>query len=98
MKIESEEFYSNCFIEAAKAKLKNKDIKLMYIPAFLNEVMCPHWMWSDESSEHDFWHEGKIPWYKWFWHKGMIRTLKKGCYKKYIEQMIQVKYYGGDCK
>lgn len=35
------EFYSNCFIEMVKAKLHNPSAKIMYLPAFLNEVPCP---------------------------------------------------------
>ena len=46
-------FYSNCFFEAIKAKLRNPNVKIMYLPAFLNEVPCPHWMWLDNNGEHD---------------------------------------------
>ena len=87
------EFYSNCFIEMVKAKLRDPTIKVMYLPAFLNEVPCPHWIWLDKDGEHDFGYKGYIPWYKWFWHKGEIRTLHRGCYKKCISQMIEKKYY-----
>lgn len=87
------EFYSNCFIEAFKAKLRNPGVKLMYLPAFLNEVPCPHMMWLDSEGEHDFHFCSKLPWYKWFWHKGKIRTVHRGCYKKCINQMIEKKYY-----
>ena len=88
-------FYSNCFFEMVKAKLKNPKVKIMYLPAFLNEVPCPHWMWLDEEGEHDFHYRGKLPWYKWFWHKGHIRTVHRGCYKGCIMQMIEKKYYEG---
>lgn len=87
-------FYSNCFFEMVKAKIKNPKVKVMYLPAFLNEVPCPHWMWLDEDGEHDFHYQGKLPWYKWFWHKGYIRTVHRGCYKGCIMQMIEGKYYG----
>ncbi len=42
------EFYSNCFIEVIKAKIRNPKIIVMYLPAFLNEVHCPHWMWMEK--------------------------------------------------
>ncbi len=87
------EFYSNCFIEVIKAKIRNPKIIVMYLPAFLNEVHCPHWMWMDENGEHDFHFSGKLPSYKWFWHKGTIRTVHRGCYKGCISQMIEKKYY-----
>ncbi len=39
----SEYFYSNCLIEAIKAKIKHPiKVKIKYIPARLNEVFCPH--------------------------------------------------------
>lgn len=28
------EFYSNCFVEAIKAKLRNPSTQIMYLPAF----------------------------------------------------------------
>lgn len=45
----SEYFYSNCLIEAVKAKIRHPiKIKIKYIPARLNEVFCPHLIWHDE--------------------------------------------------
>lgn len=76
-----------------KAKIKNPKIKIMYVPAFLNEVPCPHWMWFDKDGEHGFHHSGKLPWYKWFWHEGYIMTVRKGYYKRHIIKMIEKKYY-----
>lgn len=90
---ERDEFYSNCFLEMMKAKLRNPAVKVMYLPAFLNECHCPHWMWLDDDGEHDFHFKGWLPWWKWFWHKGRIRTVHRGCYKGCIDQMIEKKYY-----
>ena len=86
-------FYSNCLIEMIKAKIRNPAITVLYLPAFLNEVRCPHWMWLDADGEHDFHHTGPLRWYQWFWHSGVIRTVHRGCYKSYINQMIDRKYY-----
>lgn len=61
----------------------------MYLLAFLNEVPCPHMMWLDSEGEHDFHFRGKLPWYKWLWHKGVLRTVHRGC----INQTIEKKYY-----
>lgn len=90
-----DQFYSNCLFEAIKAKLRNPKIKILYMPAFLNEVPCPHWMWLDEDGEHDFYFGGSLPWYRWFWHKGAIRTVHRGCYKGCMTKMIEKKYYAG---
>nr|DAD55880.1 MAG TPA: hypothetical protein [Bacteriophage sp.] len=92
----SKDFYSNCLFEAIKAKIKNPKIKIMYLPVFLNKVPCPHWMWLDEEGEHDFHYKGYLPWWKWIWHKGHIRTVHRGCYKGCIDQMIEKKYYKGE--
>lgn len=86
-------FYSNCFLEAMKAKLRNPKVTLMYIPAFLNEVHCPHWIWLDDDGEHDFNRPGELPWYQWLWFKGKIYTRHRGCYKATIAAMIEEKYY-----
>ena len=88
-----DKFYSNCLIEMIKAKMRDPAITVLYLPAFLNEVRCPHWMWLDTDGEHDFHHTGPLHWYQWFWHSGEIRTVHRGCYKGCIDQMIERKYY-----
>lgn len=86
-------FWSNCFIEMVKAKIRNPSIKVMRIPSCFNEVPCPHWMWLDDDGEHDFHCQGKLKVYQWFWHKGYIRTVHRGCYKECINRMIEKKFY-----
>lgn len=47
----NEAWFSNCFIEAMKAKLKyGKRVKIIHIPARKNEVFCPHYMWHNLST------------------------------------------------
>lgn len=89
------EFYSNCLFEAIKAKICNPKIRIMYYPAFLNEVRCPHFIWSDGKKEYDFHYKGRLPWYKWLWHKGHISTYHLGTYKRIMSMMIERKYYEG---
>lgn len=88
----SKEFYSNCLIEAVKAKLRNPKIKMMYCPAYFNEVPCPHWMWTDGSKEYDF-STGLLHWWQWIWHKGRIREYHSGTYSRYVSAMIEYKFY-----
>ena len=38
--LSNEEFRSNCLIEALKAKIRNPNVKILYIPGYLNEVPC----------------------------------------------------------
>lgn len=47
----------------------------------------------DEEEEHDFHYQGYLPWYKWLWHKGVIRTVRRGCYKSCIMYQIEHKFY-----
>lgn len=93
--MESNKFYSNCLIEAIRAKIKNPKIRLMYMPAFLNEVPCFHIMWMDGDYEYDFWHNGPLKWYQWFWHTGIIRRKRLGYYRRCMNAMIKFKYYRG---
>lgn len=93
LQVMKQEFYSNCFLEMLKAKIRNPQIQVLYIPSFLNEVPCPHWIWLDQNGEHDFCCEESLPFYQWLWHKGSIRTMKRGCYKGYIAKRIEQKYY-----
>lgn len=86
-------FYSNCLFEAIKAKIKNHKVRILYVPAFLNEVPCPHLMWKDKAGEHDFHYSGYLPWYKWCWHKGSIQTVPNGYYQNLMSSMIERKYY-----
>lgn len=91
--MKKKEYYSNCLIEAIKAKIRNPKVKLMYVPMFLNDVYCPHMTWLDDEGEHDFHCKGHLSWYKLIWYKGYIRTVHRGSYKAYISRMIEYKYY-----
>ena len=72
-------FYSNCFMEAIKHKLKDwKHVKITYIPPRYNEVFCPHFLWSDGENDYDFGVERHIRWWEIIWFKGEIRKRKLG--------------------
>lgn len=82
----SKDFYSNCLIEAIKAKVKDwKHIKLTYVSPFDNEVFCPHIMWSDGIHDYDFGNEGKGNQgiLNWTLHRGHIRMRELGYNQKY---------------
>lgn len=85
-KIVSKDYYSNCLIEAIKAKLKDwKHIKITYVSPFDNEVFCPHILWSDGRYDYDFGNEGKGDQglANWTLHKGHIRQRELGYNEKY---------------
>ena len=79
-------FYSNCFIETMKAKLKDpKNIKITIVPK--SEKGNPHFLWSDGKHDYDFGIEEHLPWYRIFWFKGHIRQRALGFNEKYKAQM-----------
>ena len=82
-------FYSNCMLEAIKAKLKDwKNVKITYIPPKYNECYCPHFLWSDGINDYDFGIERYLKWYERFWFKGEIRKRKLGWNKKWKSYRI----------
>lgn len=63
-------FYSNCFFEAIRHKLKDwRHVKITYIPPQYNECFCPHFLWSDGQDDYDFGVERYLKWWERFWFK-----------------------------
>lgn len=79
------DYLSNCLIEATKAKIKNHKIKITFVMPWNNEVFCPHILWSDGINDFDFGNEGKgdLGFKNWTLHKGHIRKRKLGYNEKY---------------
>ena len=84
------EYWSNCLIEALKAKIKHgKEIKLIFIPPWKNDVFCPHLMWHDlvDDNIKDF-HGGAgyiQHWYEDFLFKGHIRCRPYKVYERWLK-------------
>lgn len=76
-------YWSNCIIEAIRAKLKDPAIRLIMIWPWQNDVWCPHIMWTDGHFEYDF-HAHDVPMLGWVWHRGKIRTKPMGWARSYI--------------
>lgn len=84
--IQSEDFYSNCLLEAVKVKLKDwSHVTITYVSPFDNEVFCPHFLWSDGKFDYDFGYEDvQCPLIlAWTIHKGHIRQRTLGFNQKY---------------
>lgn len=83
--IVSNDYYSNCLIEAVKAKINNPKIKLTFVMPWDNAVFCPHILWSDGVNDFDFGNEGKgdLGIQNWTLHKGHIRKRGLGFNQKY---------------
>ena len=87
-KIISKDYYSNCMIEAVKAKIKDwKHVKITYVSPFKNKVFCPHFLWSDGENDYDFGIEGlgARGIIDWTIHKGHIRKRGLGFNQRYKE-------------
>lgn len=71
----SQYFYSNCFLEAIKAKLRNPKTKIITHPIFGTRI--PHFLWStrDDSYLYDFGADARICTPLMF--KGCIRRRAK---------------------
>lgn len=79
----TEEYCSNCLLEAIKAKLKNKDIKIYYCKPRITgnrNFQMLHFMWTDGKADYDFSdnEEDELPWYRCFLFRGRIRKFKRG--------------------
>lgn len=82
----TEPFYSNCFIESIKAKIKNPfKVKITFVP--LSEARCPHFLWSDGIYDYDFGVERHLKGLQILWFKGCIRRRKLGFNNKYKKAM-----------
>ncbi len=89
-KIISEEYYSNCLIEALKAKARNPEVKIYFCKPRITEngnFQMFHFMWSDGKSDYDFsdLEENGLPPYRNLLFKGVIRKFEPGFAKKYAE-------------
>ena len=74
------DFYSNCLIEAIKAKIKNPtNIKIMFVKPH-------HFMWYEKSSDkvYDFYQRDTFQhWYQMVWHRGYIYCWKYEAYRRW---------------
>lgn len=98
----SKEYYSNCFIEAVKAKLKAWK-KITITPLYHLLIMkcsVPHFLWSDGEYDYDFGYEHKLPLiFAWTLHKGHIRRRALGFNQRYKDTCKEwAKRHRGDNK
>lgn len=86
----SDEYRSNCLIEAAKAKILNPKIKVYFCKPRIASNGKPqmfHFMWSDGAADYDFsdLQDCEMPWYKDFVFKGVVRKFDLGFAEKYTK-------------
>ena len=79
-------FWSNCFIEALKNKIKHPaKIKITFVPK--SEAGCWHFLWSDGIWDYDFGVEKELKGLEILWFKGYVRQRKLGFNEKYKSMM-----------
>lgn len=78
-------FYSNCLIEAVKAKLKDwKHVKLYYCKPCRGRdgtLHSFHILWDDGVASYDFSSINLLPWYRSLLYKGCITSYSPGLAK-----------------
>lgn len=84
----SKEYYSNCMVEAIKAKMRNPQIKLYFCKPRMTEnrnFQMFHFMWSDGKADYDFsdLKENELPPYRNLIFKGVIRKFDLGFAERY---------------
>lgn len=84
----SDYFYSNCLIEALKAKIKNpSNVVITYVPR--SEKGTPHFLWSDGVADFDFGVDERLEWWQILFFKGCIRKRNLGFNEKYKKLMSE---------
>lgn len=84
----SNEYCSNCMIEALKAKFFNPRVKIYFCKPRITQngrFQMFHFMWSDNIADYDFSDlcDEERPWYKDFIFKGVIRKFDLGFAERY---------------
>lgn len=79
-------FWSNCFVEAAKAKIRHPfQVKVTVV--LKSEANCPHFLWSNGVNDFDFGVERQLSGVKLLWFQGYIRKRGLGFNEKYKRLM-----------
>lgn len=92
MEILTKDFYSNCFIQSIKQKIRHPiKTKLTYICPKYGEsyFFVPHFLWSNGIADYDFGIEKHLKWYEVFWFKGNIRKRPLGWNLDYKRRRIE---------
>ena len=91
-------FYSNCMVEAIKAKLKHPmRVKITILKS--SKVGLPHFLWSDGEADYDFGVERHLTELEKLWFFGCIRKRNLGFnvnYKKRVD-VRRMKHKAKEC-
>ncbi len=79
-------FWSNCLIEAVKAKIRHP-FRVSVTIAPRSEAGCPHFLWSNGKSDFDFGTEQRLTGAQILLFRGYIRRYELGFNQEYKERM-----------
>lgn len=86
-------FWSNCFIEAMKAKIRHP-FRVRVTAVIKSEAGCPHFLWSDGLYDYDFSVYRRLSNLQILWFRGYIRRHELGFSERYKELMHRQKVHG----
>lgn len=70
-------YYSNCILEALKAKFEKMDRKVYFLLGYVDNVPIPHMFWEEDGYYYNFYAPGDVHLYNVLWHKGCIQRFPK---------------------
>ena len=86
-------FYSNCLIEAVRAKCRNRAVRWIWMPLRYNPSLWPHVLWQEGNCVVHFrCMSGTLPWWKRFWFKGYLKRYSRAAFDRIMEK--KQKRYG----
>lgn len=94
----SQNYYSNCLIEVAKAKIKNPKIKIYFCRMRVTEnghLQKSHFMWSDGKYSYDFTdleNGHDLGFFGVIWYLGYLRKFDKNFAKEYSEYRNRTRF------
>ncbi len=91
--------YSNCLIEAIKAKIKNwSEVEIHKIPAKFENQIFPHFWWSEGEKAFDFKCDNPKTKLQVLFFKGHIRESKKYIYENNVNKLFSKYVAKMECK
>ena len=85
---EPECFYSNCLLEAIRAKRRKPAVRWHWMPIRYNRSRWPHVLWEEDGYIYHFQcaAKGRTPWWKRFWFKGYLKRYNLSAWEKLLEK------------
>ena len=84
---EADCYYSNCLLEAVRAKLRDRTVRWIWMPLRYNPAHWPHVLWQEgEDVVHFQCVSGTQPWWKRFWFKGKLKRYGRAAFDRMMSR------------